>query len=411
MSGWTIAAGLSLAYWCALSALAALAARRIPRTRDLPPVEGSRSLPLLSLVVPARDEEDEIADALRSKLTTRYPDLELVAVDDRSRDRTGQLMVEVAASDPRVRVVHVRELPEGWLGKLHAMARGLDAAGGEWVLFSDADVHLDGDVLERIVAHAERERLDFVGVMPGVDHEATLLDAVMVNFIRMITLLGRMWLANDDRSRIGIGVGAFNLVRRAALERTPGLGHLRMEIADDVALGAMVKACGGRARLFAGRGDVHLRFYASLGSVARSWEKFGTAFEFSLWRPTLFFGALLALELGLPIAGLARGGPAAVLGGLALGLGTLTHAIVARHFGLPTRGVIGWAVGLVVAVGLLMRGAFVTRAAQAITWRGTTYPRDVLLAGRRFVAGRIDLGPASTRRATSSPERSRRPLS
>lgn len=387
-----VAVGVSTAYWSALSILAILSARRIPHTRDLPPA--TVALPRLSLIVPARDEEDDIANALRSKLATRYPDLEIIAVDDRSSDATGRVMDDMAAIDPRLRVLHLRELPDGWLGKLHAMSRGLELATGEWVLFSDADVHLDGDVLERIVSFAERDGVDFVGVMPALDHESSLLDAVMVDFIRIITLLGRMWQANDDSSRIGIGVGAFNLVRRRTLERTPGLGHLRMEIADDVALGAMVKACGGRTRLLAGRGDVHLRFYKSLGAVARSWEKFGTVYEFSVWRPALFFTAVLALELGLPIAGLVHGGASAILGGVALGLGTVTHAVIASHFGLRARGVVGWAIGLAVAIALLLRAAVVTGAAQAIAWRGTTYPRDVLLAGRRFYAGRIDIGSA-----------------
>lgn len=391
MIGWGELAASSAAFWGLQLALALCNAARVPATSTLPPAQRS-AWPRLTLIVPARDEGDDIEEALRSKLATRYPELEVVAVDDRSADATGAIMERLASSDARLVVEHVRALPDGWLGKLHAVQRGLERSTGEWVLISDADVFLEGDVLERVIDHAEREQLDFLAVMPGIDHSHGLLDAVLVNFIRVISLLGRMWRANDDASSIGVGVGAFNLVRRAALERTPGLAHLRMDVADDMALGAMLKTCGARTRLFAGRDEVHLRFYSSLAGLARSWEKFGTVFEFTRWRPLVVLGLVLALELGFALGGLAAGGLAAAVGALALALGTLVHVVVTAHFGLRWRGVAVWGVGLLVGYALLVRAAFVTAAAQGVRWRGTFYGRDELLRGRRFYAGHIDVG-------------------
>jgi len=390
MMGCVSLAALSLAYWLAQVVLAWRCARHISPLSALRNA-ASAAWPRLSVVVPARDEEADIASALTSKLSARYPNLEIVAVDDRSTDRTGAIMDALAEGDARLRVAHVGTLPEGWLGKLNALQRGLEDASGEWILFSDADVHFEGDVLERVIAHAELNRLDFVGVLPGLDPTLLVLDPVMLNFMRSIFFLGRMWLANDDQSSIGVGVGAFSLVRRSALGRTPGLAHLRFEIADDVAFGAMMKACGHRCRLFAGRRDVHLIFYSKLTAAAHSWEKFGTVFEFTLWRPVLFVTLQLALEIGFAFIGLFVGGLAAWVGLAALSAATLTFALLTRHFALRWRGVALWPLGSIGAVLLILRAAYVTWRAQGIRWRGVFYPAEALLRGRRFYAGSIDL--------------------
>ncbi|MFY0575907.1 glycosyltransferase family 2 protein [Cystobacter fuscus] len=97
--------------------------------------------PRVSLIMPARDEERTLESAMRSKLGNTYPELEMVLVDDRSTDATGAIADQFARTEPRLQVVHVEHLPEGWLGKVHALQRGLERASGEWVLFSDADVH------------------------------------------------------------------------------------------------------------------------------------------------------------------------------------------------------------------------------------------------------------------------------
>lgn len=389
-------AGLSVAYWCLQVVLVLRLRLRVPPLCALSDPAPAR-WPRLSIVVPACDEEADIAAALASKVACGYPNLEIVAVDDRSTDGTGAIMDDAAQADERVRVAHVESLPDGWLGKLNAMQRGFEHASGDWVLFSDADVHFEGDVLERAIAHAEANKLDFIGVLPGLDSTTALLDPLLAHFMRSICMLGRMWLANDDRSTIGVGVGAFNLVRRSALAKTPGLAHLRLEIADDVAFGAMMKACGLRCRLFAGRRDVHLTFYSSLRAAAHSWEKFGTVFEFTLWRPALFTALQLSVELIWPLAAIMEGGVSAWLGAAALGAGLLTHALLVSHLSLPWRGALSWPIGSLAFAILTMRAAFVTWRAQGIRWRGTFYSAAALLAGRRFYAGRIDLRAGASR--------------
>src|SRR5678816_2035205 len=122
----------------------------VPRSPPAP-----AAWPRVSLIVPACNEETTLAAAMQAKLACDYADLEVVLVEDRSTDTTPRIADELAARDPRVRVIHLTQLPAGWLGRVHALDQGVRAATGEWLLFSDADVHLSPTVLSRIVASAE----------------------------------------------------------------------------------------------------------------------------------------------------------------------------------------------------------------------------------------------------------------
>jgi cellulose synthase/poly-beta-1,6-N-acetylglucosamine synthase-like glycosyltransferase len=151
---WKVYGVIGAAYW-AFQAYSVFKVRQVPAIADMSADEdGDR--PLVSVVMTARDEECEIEKALRSRLADDYPALELIVVDDRSTDSTPEIVDRLAAEDPRLRVVHVEELPEGWLGKVYAMSRGLAAAGGEWVLFSDADVRVKPGTLGRAMSWVTR---------------------------------------------------------------------------------------------------------------------------------------------------------------------------------------------------------------------------------------------------------------
>ncbi|MFY0583586.1 glycosyltransferase [Cystobacter fuscus] len=136
--------------------------RALPRITRLEAPAPAR-WPRVSMIMPARDEARTLEPAMRSKLGNSYPELELVLVNDRSTDATGSLADRFAQEEPRLQVVHIEQLPADWVGKVHAMQRGLERASGEWILFSDADVHLAPKALERIVAYAEHEGLERIG--------------------------------------------------------------------------------------------------------------------------------------------------------------------------------------------------------------------------------------------------------
>src|SRR6266566_2759939 len=157
----------------------------------LPAFPGPVTLPRLSVVVPARDEGSTIGRALGSLL----------------------------ARDGRLMVLRVDELPAGWLGKNHAMWRGADRASGEWLLFTDADVVFAQGALRYAVAYAAAERLDHLTLAPRLVARGLALRAFVAFFGYAFIALWGAYLANDPKSKRGVGIGAFNLVRRSAYER------------------------------------------------------------------------------------------------------------------------------------------------------------------------------------------------
>jgi cellulose synthase/poly-beta-1,6-N-acetylglucosamine synthase-like glycosyltransferase len=375
---------ISTLFWVTMALLLLRAVRSVPSVHKLQPPAPPR-WPRVSLIMPARNEEATLEAALRSKLADTYPELELVLVDDRSTDATGALADALARTDSRLQVVHVESLPEGWLGKVHAMQRGYERASGEWILFSDADVHLAPGTLERVVAYAEQERLDHVCVLPRVTSPGFVLRATLSTFFRIVTVGARLWAVHDPRSTAFIGIGAFNLVRRSALERSPGLEWLKMEIGDDAALGMMLKRSGARPAVLEGRTAVSLEFYPSFRALSRALEKNGASAPF----PVNFFGNLLLviLECGL-LAGLASGHPPLML--LAAAAWAVAAAVtlgLCRWLGLSRWPALLPFFGIVLLAGVMIRSGVLALVRGGAVWRGTFYPTAVVRAGQRLKLG------------------------
>ncbi|MBF5041107.1 glycosyltransferase [Aggregicoccus sp. 17bor-14] len=377
---------LSALYWAFVALQLLRAMRQVPQLAELQPPPPPR-WPRLSLVIPACDEEATLEPALRSRLREDYPELELVVIDDRSTDATGAIVDRVAAEDARVRALHIRSLPEGWLGKVHALHRGVEQASGEWLLFTDADVHLEPGTLRTAVAYCESRGLDHLGVFPEVWSASFRLDVALGTFGRLVALAARPHAVEDPRSRAAFGVGAFNLVRRSALERSPGLSWLRLELLDDAALGQMLKRSGARCGMAMGRGRVGLTFYPSLRELARGTEKngFAGAGRFSQLRLVLFCLTLLALE-GTPFAALlAFGHPLVQLaGGAIAALAVGASMVGSRWMARPVLPNLLLPLGTLFFVGCLLRSGYLAHRRGGIAWRGTLYPTALLRAGARY---------------------------
>jgi glycosyltransferase involved in cell wall biosynthesis len=381
-------AAAALAYWL-WTAYAIFRLRRdVPRLADLALPE-PLPWPRVSVVAAACDEADKIEPAARSLLAEDYPDLELVFVDDRSTDSTGAIIDRLAAKDKRVKAIHVRELPAGWLGKVHALDRGLRESTGALVLFTDADVHFSRGALRRAVAYAEQQGLGHLAALPELWPASFLADAMMSVFLRQFMMAVRPWAVGDPKSRAFIGIGAFNLVRRSAFDATPGLEWLRLEQGDDVGLGLMMKRSGARCGVVNARGLVALHWYRTVREAAVGGEKgWATGLRFSLWRAFIAAGLLMALELSplltlLPLAfdpvrpaGYAGFG---VLAACAAAVGRATpwnrRAAILRSLAGPLTAPL--------LAALTIRAAILGRRRGGILWRGTLYPTQMLRGGMR----------------------------
>ncbi len=378
---WGMAASLA---WCLLTVRAIVAGRRIEWLRDLRPREPER-WPRLSVVFAARDEAATLTPAVLSLLAQDYPDLDVVAVNDRSTDGSGPLLDRLAAGDPRLRVAHVRDLPEGWLGKVHALDRGRAAARGEWLLFTDADVHFSPGVLRKTVAVSLERGLDHLTVAPGLRSPSFWCQVAMAAFGEEFIRGTRADRVGDPRSDAYVGIGAFNLVRREALDRTPGFEWLRMEVLDDVGLALMLKRSGAKNGFLIGKGDLEVTWYLSLAAMGRGLEKnlFGMAARYGYGRLLLVELATIFFALGLPAAVLAPSARARALATLALLLHLAKSALTSAKSGIPFRVLALTPASVVLMSFWLLRSGYRCLREGGITWRGTFYPVEALRAGQR----------------------------
>jgi hypothetical protein len=380
----TLLAGALALMWALALFLGIRALRSMKRLEDTTLLPESE-WPLVTMLVPARDEGRTLEAALRSKLAVDYPRLEVIVIDDRSTDATGTIASGFASRDARIRVLRIDELPEGWLGKIHALDRGMCEARGEWVLMSDADVSFSPSALRRAVSFATDA--DFLALIPHFEHVSFAVDALMHDFLRSVLPFVHADQIADPKSPRAVGGGVFNLVRRSAYERTPGFPWLRIEVGDDVAFGQMMKRSGARCRVANGSRDVRVLLHSSVKDFFRGIGKgvWPVVARFSVTRLVLVCASIFFLHAA-PFALLTFPSlPVRILAGTALlcsAGGAVAPAVVTgRRVGpaifAPLAGLVSATAMLVVGLGQWMRGG--------ITWRRTFYPTAVLRAGQRLV--------------------------
>lgn len=350
---------------------------------DVPSV---MALPSLTVVVPARNEEAEIEPALRSLLQLDYPQYEVIAVNDRSTDQTGQIMDRLAAepsAQNRLRVLHVKELPTGWLGKLHAMwlgsqgsaaQRNAAEASSDWLLFTDADCVFRPDSLRRAMCYATKTGVDHLVLFPTA-HMKSLGERMMIAFPQvMASFAMRPWKIRDPKARDHIGVGAFNLVRRSAYEAIGTYEKLRMEVVDDLKLGESIKKAGLRQDVVFGPELVSLRWAVGAAGVVGNLEKNLFAFlRFSvplvLAVCAITFFLCVCPFLGLLLApGWARAGFA-----FAVAMIALAYVFTGRYMASSPLLFLTCPVSALVFDVAVLRSAYRTLRDGAVTWRGTRY--------------------------------------
>lgn len=371
----------SALWWLSQMALVLKSRASLRCVRALPLIERA-SWPMVSVVIPARNEGAHVRAALEAKLADGYPALQVVLVDDRSTDDTGDQARAIAAKDGRVTVTRVETLPEGWLGKVHALKRGFEDARGEWLLFSDADVHLAPGTLQRLIAWAEERGVEHVAALPRIESRGPGATLGLVHFMRLVATLFRPWAAEDPKSDAFMGVGAFNLFRRSAYERTAGLEWLKMEIGDDGALGAMLKRTGAKQVAVVGAEAVSLEYYPSVRAMMTALEKNGAT---ASWPLLLLGGGLLAaLELGW-LAAVATPTP------LGLGLGALGFlaGVTAQWVTSSWLSMARWpawlpGIGMCLLSAAIIRSALLAAVRGGVVWRGTFYPTESVRAGQRI---------------------------
>ncbi len=353
--------------------------RSLPRLEQIIP-DPSVPHPRVSVIVAARQEADTIEPALASVLAQDYPDYEVIAINDRSEDATGAILDRMAAALPgRLSVVHVKELPPGWLGKNHALYLGAERAAGAIYLFTDADVVMAPDAVTRAVARMQQAQADHVVVIPRIETPHVGVEAFVSLFVMGFGLWYHIWKAPNPRSRFFVGIGAFNMVRAEAYRRAGTHRAIALRPDDDMKLGKLIKLAGFRQDLVNGIRSVHVAWYPSLRALVAGLMKNAFAgLDYRLWKlaAAVCFIGLVRVWPWVAIA-VTHGSVRAIY--LACALLILVMAWDNARFNRfrPWIGLLEpFAACLLIFI--VLRSAAVTLRQGGIRWRGTLYPLDEL---------------------------------
>jgi glycosyltransferase involved in cell wall biosynthesis len=330
-------------------------------------------------VVAARNEQARVEATVRRLLAQTDVEVELIVVNDRSTDRSGEILQQLAKEDSRLKLIEITALPDGWLGKCHACHMGAKSAVGEWILFTDADCWLAPDVLIRALRLAEREGVEHVTLTSGIAAANPGLRACHLMFLLSIS----NWFSgvNRDRPKSHLGIGAFNLVRASAYRECGGYEALRLTVIDDVKLGLLLRRAGKRTRAFLGADDVEAYWGESIGGIVKIMEKnYFAALEFNV---LLAFSicAFLTTLLCIVALGIISGTPAGIGAALSPLCLIAPTAILARRIGWSPRAALGAPFVIPVFICALLNSTFTTLRQRGIRWRETFYSIETLRAG------------------------------
>jgi len=363
--------------WKAITAARGLP--RIPNLCDsqhnLTP-EGS---PTITVIVPARNESADITATLESLLNQDYPNLQILAVNDRSTDTTGDLMDALAVQHPqKLRAIHITELPADWLGKTHAMALAARHAVAihhpDYLLFTDADITFHREVIRRSLVHAVATQADHFVTFP-TPLIKTPGEGMLLGYLQVMGLWAtRPWRAADPKSiRDSIGIGAFNLLRIRAYQQLGGFDSLRMEILEDLTLARRVKLAGLRQRVAIAPGMVSLHWApGAMGVVNVMTKNLYAVFRFRtslvlltcLWLTLFCLGPIAYLtvpETRIPSI-------------LTLAAIAILYILSSRHSRISPWYATLFPAGATLFLYSILRSVITTLKAGGVTWRGTFYP-------------------------------------
>lgn len=229
--------------------------------------------PRLSVCVPARNEERGVEACLHSLLNQNYPNFEVIAIDDHSTDRTGDIMRHLAQENSRLKVLKAADLPEGWLGKPFALHQAFKVTQGEYLLFTDADPVFKPTALNTAV-HVMRERdLDVLTLMPKAEFGSFWERAVQPVIFGFIASLTRFKNVNDPDHRSAMGFGAFLMFRRSAYEKIGGHEAGKSDVLEDVLIAKRAKGAGLKLFVADAKQLFSIRMYFGLKEIWFGWEK------------------------------------------------------------------------------------------------------------------------------------------
>jgi chlorobactene glucosyltransferase len=349
----------------------------------VPPV----AQPLMSVLIPARDEAERIGACLQGLECQSYRNFELLVVDDHSSDDTAAIVRSYAARLPALELVSSAALPDGWAGKCWACWQAAGRARGDWLLFLDADVMPRPDLLAALVAGAERRALDLLTLMPLQRLGSLAERVVMPAFFALLHSLYPLDQVGDPRSSIAFANGPCLLIRRQVYFAIGGHQAVHSSILEDTELGRCVKAAGYRLEAAAAPDLIETRMYAGWHSLAEGLRKNAVAGYRSGGARSGRVGVRQALVAFLPLYLMLSGAlltvarPGAPIGAVLMLHGTLLAALALACWGAIARRryrIAPWwgalfPIGTAIYFWLAAQALLRLRSGRGVTWKGRTF--------------------------------------
>lgn len=344
-------------------------------------------LPSVTMLVAAKDEEANIETCLTSLIRQDYPRLRIIAINDRSSDHTGEIIDRLAAENPRLTAIHVRDLRPGWFGKNNAMREGVARADGEWLCFTDADCEYTSERTLTVAMHfAQEKQADFLSILPT--HQAnSLWERVIQPACSGILLI---WFnpikVNDPLSPTAYANGAFMLMRRSCYDAIGGHEPVKTKLNEDIHMARYAKAAGQRLRVVSNENLYTVRMYSSFRQMWAGWSRIFYGCFGSLRRLLLSVLVITVFSI-LPWISLIAAGAAVLLSDppaihwralllTAAAACVAQLSIMMRFYALnhssPLHGLL-YPVGAAVGLGALINAIRRVGGREKVTWRGTTY--------------------------------------
>jgi glycosyltransferase involved in cell wall biosynthesis len=352
---------------------------RLIRSLDDCHVSSGTYQPLVTVIVPARNEAQSIEQGLRALCNQTYERLEVIVVNDRSTDRTAEVIAKVRQDHPLLQEITITALPEGWLGKTNAMHVGAREARGEFLIFTDADVCLEKTTISRAVHVLNEQRLDHLALVFQNSTKGRLLNALITEIGMGLLMLFKPWRVAVQQSRYFIGVGAFNMVRAATYHALGGHEKIRMQAVDDVFLGKMIKQHGFRQNCLLAYEYVRVPWYDSVDELISGLMK--NVYAVFHYRLIWALGAVILLVV-FYIAPLFliffTTGVTRYLFVLAILIRIGVSGAGMLKAGLPSGSILCLLITPFIIIYIVLRAIWTTTRQGGVTWRGNFYSLKIL---------------------------------
>ncbi len=372
---------LVFSYWLLLSFYLLINGRRIKYLKQLH-IDTSEA-PSVSIIIPVRNEAEGLREALISVCSLNYSNYKVIIVNDRSTDSSGEILAELNKKFS-FELINITTLPEGWLGKNHALYAAARTSTAKYLLFTDADVIFHQHTLAKAITFAEQKKLGHLTILPEITSKSIPLKSVLATFIMMLTTLQRPWAAKNSSSKASIGVGAFNLVSNEAYHRAGTHSAIAMRPDDDLQLAAAIKSSGGTTDVLYGMEALQVEWYKSVNEFIDGLMKNAfSGFNYSILKVAGgVLGLLFFFVLPLPVV---------LLLGNRTQIAFLLFTIICQFllFWKMPGAKNPWWIGLTIPyAGLVMiyifiKAAYTNTRDGGIYWRGTFYSLAELRKAKR----------------------------